>query len=78
MLAFHTAVHSTAKAKQEEMHMSHAGTTLGEELTPENMTTGAATQSNSTICPSSKGSERPPFGCRCGKCTFWTKAAWMS
>ena len=71
MLPFHTAVQSTAKAKQEEMHMSHAGTTLGEELTLENVTTGAAAQSSSTICPSSKGSERPPFGCGCGKCTFF-------
>ena len=71
MLPFHTAVQSTAKAKQEEMHMSHAGTTLGEELTLENVTTGAAAQSSSTICPSSKGSERPPFGCRCGNCTFF-------
>ena len=69
--SIYTAVQSTAKAKQEEMHMSHAGTTLGEELTPENVTTGAAAQSSSTICPLSKGSERPPFGCGCGKCTFF-------
>ena len=48
MLPIHKGVQSTAKAKQEEMHMSHAGTTLGEELTPENMTTGAAAQSSAS------------------------------
>ena len=54
------------------MAMSHAGSTLGEELTSETSTTSAATQSSSTIPPSSKGSEKPPFGCGCGKCTFFT------
>ena len=50
----------------------HAGSTLGPELTSESLTTSAAMQSSSTICPSSRGSERPPFGCGCGKCTFFT------
>ena len=54
------------------MAMSHAGSTLGEELTSESSTTSAAMQSSSTIPPSSKESEKPPFGCGCGKCTFFT------
>ena len=29
-------------------------------------------QNSSTIPSSSKGSEKPPFGCGCGKCTFFT------
>ena len=52
--------------------MSHAGSTLGEELTSESVTTSAAIQSSSTIPPSSNGLEKPPFGCGCGKCTFFT------
>ena len=63
---------NTSKAMQEEMHMSHAGSPLGEELTSESVTTSVAMQSSSTIPPSSKGSEEPPFGCGCGKCTFFT------
>ena len=53
------------------MRTSHAGSPLGEELTSESSTTSAAIQSSSTICPSSLGSEKPPFGCGCGKCTFF-------
>ena len=34
------------------------------------MTTSAAIQGSSTIHLSSRGSEKPPFGCGCGKCTF--------
>ena len=56
-----------SKAMQEERLMSHAGSTLGDELTPESVT-----KSSSTIRPCSKGSEKPPFGCGCGKCTFFT------
>ena len=51
--------------------MSHAGSTLGEELTPENTTTSAI-QFSSTNCTSSLGSEKPPFECGCGECTFFT------
>jgi len=61
----------SGEAVQEEMCVSRTGSTLGEELTPESVTAGAAIQSNSTNYPSSKGSERPPFGCGCGKCTFF-------
>ena len=49
--------------------MSHTGSTLGKELT---LTTSAQTQSSSTILPSTKRSEKPPFGCGCGKCIFFT------
>ena len=38
----------------------------------ENPSTSAARQNNSTIHPLSGGSEKPPFGCGCGKCTFFT------
>ena len=51
--------------------MSHASS-LGEELNPEGVTTSAETQSSSAICPSIKGSEKPPIGCGCGECTFFT------
>ena len=61
----------SSEAVQEEMCVSRTGSTLGEELTPESVTASAAIQSSSTICPSSKGSEKPPFGCGCGKCTFF-------
>ena len=54
------------------MAMSHAGSTLGEELTSENLTTSAAIQSSNTNPLSNLGSEKPPFGCGCGKCTFFT------
>jgi len=57
-----------SKAMQEERH---AVSTLGDELTLESSTTSAEIQSSSTICPSSMGSEKPPFGCGCGKCTFF-------
>ena len=49
------------------MHASHSGSTL----TSESLTTSAPIQSSNTIPPSSKGSEKPPFGCGCGKCTFF-------
>ena len=54
------------------VHISHAGSILGEELTSESVSTSAATQSSSIIPPSHKESEKPPFGCGCGKCTFLT------
>jgi len=38
----------------------------------ESVTASAETQSSSTIHPSSLGSEKPPFGCGCGECTFLT------
>ena len=47
---------------QEEMCASRTGSTPGEELTPESVTASA----------SNKGSEKPPFGCGCGECTFFT------
>ena len=49
------------------MHASHSGLTL----TSESLTTSAPIQSSNTSPPSSKGSEKPPFGCGCGKCTFF-------
>jgi len=61
----------SSEAVQEEMYMSHASS-LGEELNPEGVTTSAETQSSSTICPSIKASEKPPIGCGCGECTFFT------
>ena len=54
------------------MAMSHGRSTLGDEFSSESSTSSAAMQSSSTIPPSSKGSEKPPFGCGCGKCTFFT------
>jgi len=57
---------NTSRTMQEETRMSHTGSTLGEEFTPETMTTNKAIQT------SSMGSEKPPFGCSCGKCTFFT------
>ena len=54
------------------MRTSHASSTLGPELTSESSTTSAAMQSSSTIPASSRGSEKLPFGCGCGKCTFFT------
>ena len=47
---------------------------LAEELeerhcSPEDPGSPEATSAN---CPSSLGSEKPPFGCGCGKCTFFT------
>ena len=50
----------------------HSGSTLGDGFTPESMTTSAPIQSSSAICPSSTRSEKPPFGCGCGKCVFFT------
>jgi len=61
----------SSEAVQEEMCVSRTGFTLGEELTPEGVTTCAAIQSSGTHYPSSKGSEKPPFGCGCRKCTFF-------
>ena len=51
-----------SEAVQKEMCVSHTGSTLGKDLTPESMTTSA----------SNMGSEKPPFGCGCGECTFFT------
>jgi len=48
--------------------MLHAGSTLGKELA---LTTSAETQNSSTILLSTKRSEKPPFGCGCGKCVFF-------
>ena len=62
----------SSETVQEEMCVSRTDSTLGEELTPESVTTSAEIKSNSTICPSSTGSEKPPFGCGCGECTFFT------
>jgi len=62
----------SSEAVQEEMCVSYTGSTLAEELTPESVTTSAEIKSNSTICPSSTGSEKPPFGCGCGECIFFT------
>ena len=62
----------SSEVVQEEMCLSRTGSTLGEELTPESVTTFAEIKSNGTICPSSMGSEKPPFGCGCGKCAFFT------
>jgi len=63
---------NTSKAVQEEMCMSDGGSTLDEEPLSESSTTSTLMQSSSTICSLSKGSERPPFGCGCRKCTFFT------
>ena len=63
------SVVNTSKTVQEEMCTLHAGSTLGKELA---LTTSAPTQSNSTILLSTKSSEKPPFGCGCGKCVFFT------
>ena len=41
-------------------------------LTSENPTTSAARHSSSTGPFPSEGSEKPPFGCGCGKCTFFS------
>jgi len=60
---------NTSKAVQDEMCALHAGSTLGKELA---LTTSAPTQSNSTILLSTKRPEKPPFGCGCGKCIFFT------
>jgi len=38
----------------------------------ETSTTSAARQNSSISFPSSKRSEKPPFGCGCGNCTFFT------
>ena len=67
MLAIYASSYTDVqRTMQEEMCMSHTGSSLGEELTTETMTTSAAIQT------SSNGSEKPPFGCSCGKCTFFT------
>ena len=62
---------NTSKAVQEEMCMSDGGSTLDEEPLSDSSTTSTLMQSSGTICSLSKGSERPPFGCGCGKCTFF-------
>ena len=54
----------SSEAVQEEKCVSRTGSTLGEELTPESVTTIAEIKSNR--------SEKPPLGCGCGKCTFFT------
>ena len=41
-------------------------------LTSESPTTSAAIHSGSTTPPPSEGSQKPPFGCGCGKCTFFS------
>ena len=38
----------------------------------ENLATSAARHSSSTSPPPSDGSQKPPFGCGCGKCTFFS------
>ena len=38
----------------------------------ENLTASAARQSDKTIPPSSEESQKQPFGCGCGKCTFFS------
>ena len=63
---------STSKAMYEEMCVSHTGSRRCVECTSESLTTSALIQSSSFISPSSNGSEKPPFGCGCGKCTFFT------
>jgi len=54
------------------MCMSHAGSTLGEEFTSQSSITSTAMKASSTIPSLSRESEKPPFGCGCGKCTFFT------
>jgi len=52
--------------------MSHTGSALGSDLTSGSVIKNTPMQNSSTIPSSSKGSEKPPFGCGCGKCTFFT------
>ena len=50
---------------------STAATTAG-VLTSDCHTTSATRHSGSTSPPPSEGSRKPPFGCGCGKCTFFS------
>jgi len=63
---------STSKAMYEEMCVSRTGSGQCVSHTSESLTTSAPIQSSRFISPSSNGSEKPPFGCGCGECTFFT------
>ena len=63
---------SIAEVSGQDSKLMEGPPALVGELTSESPTTSAARHSGTTSSPPSEGSQQPPFGCGCGKCTFFS------